>query len=63
MQEIIIDVLRKNGPLKTAEIAIQVGKKRAKDVQKVYVYVPFPSRLGTDRLTFYDGEISRLRGY
>ena len=33
MQEKILEVLRRNGPLKTGEISIEVGKKRAKEVQ------------------------------
>ena len=33
MQEKILEVLKNNGPLKTSEISLQVGKKRAKEVQ------------------------------
>ena len=35
MQEKILDVLKRNGPLKTIEIALQVGKNKAKDIQKI----------------------------
>ena len=35
MQETIVEVLMINGPLKTAELALKLGKKRAKDIQKV----------------------------
>ena len=35
MQENILEVLKENGPLKTNEISMRVGKKKAKDIQNV----------------------------